>query len=141
MLCAVRVGPGLRLTFILALALAGSGCGGSLLDVPLTSDREAPPPREYFELAKRPTAPACDPPIQIVRDAAETGRPYRELATISASCYPGTPAVCEARLKERACELHADAIILLEAQKGGSPPGASHQPQIVSSARAVRWEE
>lgn len=78
--------------------------------------------------------------MELVSAGTEAVRPYRELATLSANCYPGAPRVCEDQLKERACALHADAVILLGPEKGGSPPGASSRPQMAMSGRAVRWE-
>lgn len=100
--------------------------------------QDAPAPREYFRQTTE--APAqCDPPVEVLRSAAEANRPYREIATLSASCYPGTPRLCEDRLARRACERKADAIILMDSASGGTPPGSSGQSEISMSGRAVRW--
>lgn len=83
----------------------------------------------------------CATEVEVVRSVAEANRPYREVANLSANCYPGVPTECERRLLDRACELDADAIILTEARTGGTPPGASADSRVVRSALAVRWTE
>ncbi|HET9931038.1 MAG TPA: hypothetical protein VFQ35_10135 [Polyangiaceae bacterium] len=100
--------------------------------------QDAPAPRDYFHQAKAPSS-TCEPRVEVLRSAAEALRPYREVATLSASCYPGTPRLCEDRLAQRACELKADAVILMEPTSGGTPPGSSGQSEISMSGRAVRW--
>jgi hypothetical protein len=77
----------------------------------------------------------------LLRSGSELIRPYQEVATVSATCYPGTPRLCEQRLTQRACELKADAVILVESTAGGTPAGSSTQSQIAMSGRAVRWTE
>jgi hypothetical protein len=99
---------------------------------------DAPAPRDYFRAAQ--PARRCAHRVELLRSAAEVQRPYRELASISASCYPGTPTVCENRLTERACDLQADAVILLPSAAGGTPLGASTQSQVSSNGKAVVWQ-
>jgi hypothetical protein len=79
--------------------------------------------------------------VEVVRSVAEANRPYREVANLSANCYPGVLSQCERRLLDRACELKADAIILTEAKAGGSSPGGTTDSRVVRSALAVRWTE
>jgi hypothetical protein len=106
-----------------------------------------PPPVEdpaafndsYAQATSKP--PACQPMVELLRSEGEARRPYREVANLSANCYPGTPQVCERRLLDRACELKADAVILKPAEPGGSPPGGSSQSRTSLGARAVRWTE
>lgn len=120
-----------------SLTLATSGCG--LMATPRPEDNAAP--SEYYNKLKSPerTQSSCSPPVELLRSTSEALRPYDELATLSASCYPGTPSLCEDRLTQRACELKADAVILMQPTAGGTPPGSSTQSQISMSGRAVRW--
>jgi hypothetical protein len=118
------------------LVLISAGVAVSCLATPRPEDASAP--REFFHQAKRPRS-SCEPAVEVVRSVAEANRPYREVATLSASCYPGTPRLCEDRLAERACELKADAVILMDPTSEGTPPGSSGQSEISMSGRAVRW--
>jgi hypothetical protein len=111
------------------------GCSSMSL-TPRLQDSQAP--RDYLAEAK-PSKQSCDPPVELVRSPTDAQRPYREIASLSATCYPGAPTLCEQRLLQRACEHQADALILTESEPGGSPPGASGQSQISISGRAVRW--
>jgi hypothetical protein len=79
--------------------------------------------------------------VELLRSAAETRRPYRELASLSATCSPGARELCERRLLDRACQLHASAVILAPETAGGTPLGASTLSHISLSGRAVRWSE
>ena len=101
---------------------------------------DAPAPTDYYRLAK-PKERKCKRDVPILRANQAGGRPYQELSTVSATCYPGTPAVCEATLLERACELDADALLVLEPQPLGSPPGANGQSLTSLTARALRWKQ
>jgi hypothetical protein len=94
-------------------------------------------PVQYRAAAKRHEL--CVPEVEVVRSASRVNRPYREVASLSAVCYPGAPSVCERQLLDRACELRANAIILTEAQAGGTPPGGSIDSRVSQSAVAVRW--
>lgn len=101
--------------------------------------QEATAPREY-RAALRPHE-LCAPEVEVVRSVADANRPYREVANLSANCYPGVLSLCEQRLLDRACELNADAIILTEPKAGGTPPGGTTDSRVVRSALAVRWTE
>jgi len=123
----------------LAQWLAVAGCAVGCSSLSLTPRiQDSPAPHDYFAEAK-PTKQACDPPVELVRSSADEHRPYHEIASLSASCYPGAPTLCEQRLLQNACEHQADALILSESEPGASPPGASGQSQISLSGRAVRW--
>jgi subtilisin family serine protease len=100
---------------------------------------DAPAPRDYYRLAK-PNERKCPRDVPILQANQAGGRPYQELKTISATCYPGTSAVCEQTLLERACELDADALLVIEPQALGSPPGASTLSEVSMTARALRWK-
>lgn len=116
-------------------ALCASGC------VPLGTPRleDASAPGQYMAAAK--PSKRCEPEVEVVRSRAGANRPYREVANLSANCYPGVLSECERQLLERACELRASAIILTEAQSGGSPPGGTTDSRVVRSAIAVRWTD
>lgn len=116
--------------------LAVTAC--AVMGLPRIED--SPAPREYYEQTTTAES-TCSPPVELLRSASEVVRPYREVATLSATCYPGTPRLCEQRLKERACELKAEAIILMAPTPGGTPSGASTQSQVSLSGRAVRWKQ
>lgn len=100
---------------------------------------DAPAPRDYFRLAK-PTERKCSRDVPLLHADQVGGRPYQELKTISATCYPGTPGVCEQTLLERACELEADALLMREPSALGAPPGANTQSSTSMTALALRWK-
>ena len=118
---------------LIALALASCNF------MPTPRIEDAPAPRDYYRLAN-PSDRKCSRDVPILDAGQSGGRPYRELKTISATCYPGTPGVCEQTLLERACELDADALLLVEPQALGSPAGASTLSSTSMTARALRWE-
>jgi hypothetical protein len=103
-------------------------------------NEDAPAPRDAYEQVTG-SRPSCEPMVELLRSAAQTPRPYRELASLSATCSPGARELCERRLLERACQLRANAVILSPDTPGGTPPGASFLSQISVSGRAVRWSE
>lgn len=96
-------------------------------------------PREYRSAMR--AHELCAPEVELVPSVAQANRPYREVANLSANCYPGVISECERRLLERACELKAHAIILTEAKAGGASPGGTTDSRVVRSALAVRWTE
>jgi hypothetical protein len=100
---------------------------------------DAPAPRDYYRLAK-PSERKCSRDAPILGANQVGGRAYQELSTLSATCYPGTPGVCEQALLERACELDADALLVLEPRALGSPAAASTQSLTSMTAQAVRWK-
>ena len=118
---------------VIGLLLAGC----SVMATPRIED--APAPTDYYRLAK-PSERKCPRDVPILRANQAGGRPYEELKSLSATCYPGTPGVCEQTLLERACELGADALLMQEPQALGSPAGANTQSSTSMTARAVRWK-
>jgi hypothetical protein len=119
-----------------AVAVLALGCS-SLLSSATLSD-SGPPAGIYVAEAK--PAKLCDLPVELLRSSDEANRPFVEVASLSATCYPGTPELCERALLQHACEHQADAVILVPAQPGATPAGAA-RPQISMSGRAVRWTE
>jgi hypothetical protein len=109
--------------------------------IPLGNGRpeDSTAPQEY-RASMRPRE-LCAPEVELIRSASSANRPYREVASLSASCYPGVLSECERRLLDRACELKAQAIILTEGKAEGAPPGGTTDSRVVRSAIAVRWVE
>lgn len=122
--------------YLVGLGVICSGC----ISVPTPRAEDASAPSDYFASSNVATT-ACPREVELLRSAAEVRRPFRQLADLSATCYPGAPRVCENRLLARACELEADALVLSEATPGGTPPGASSQSRVSISGRAVRWSD
>jgi hypothetical protein len=83
--------------------------------------------------------PECEHPVEIVESRRAMLRAHRSIASLSATCSPGTPRVCKQTLLKRACELKADALIIDQrASSGGQwqDPGFTLKPM---SAHAIRW--
>jgi hypothetical protein len=114
------------------------GCSSILLPTPHVEDDAAP--FDYYAEAKAPKQ-SCSPAVELVREASTVHRTYAEVASLSASCYPGAPQLCEQRLLVSACEHQADALILMSPEPGSTPLGASRQSQVSMSGRAVRWTD
>ncbi|HET9957831.1 MAG TPA: hypothetical protein VFQ61_25210 [Polyangiaceae bacterium] len=110
-----------------------AGCWESLTLRP----EDAPAPRDYYREIVRKKSD-CSTDVPLLREG-EVNRPYEEVSRLSSTCYPGTPAVCERTLKERACQLSADALLVQRSVASGSPPGTSHESLMAMQARAVRW--
>lgn len=82
----------------------------------------------------------CDEHVQLVRSEAEATREFQSIAAISSTCSPGARGVCEQHLRERACELHADAVILGGSSGANAAPyGGSNRSLVSVAGRAVRW--
>ena len=122
-----------RRMIALVASLAVSAC----ITTPRPEDAQAT--REFLSVDTY-REKECDHPVAMIPAGAPTGRPRRELANISATCYPGSLWLCERRLKERACALGADAVLLTDAEPGPNPAGGSRLSQVSQSGRAVRWE-
>lgn len=130
-----RAGATAKEVVLLGSIALAAGCFGT----PRVEDAHAP--RAYWEEVVGSRESKCDRPIDVVPAHAMLGRARREVANITVSCYPGVPWVCERLLKERACELGADAVLLSDAEPGPNPAGGSRQSMVSKSGRAVRWEE
>ena len=120
-----------------ALVVSALGCAGGPALTPRLADAAAP---HDFYRTLNPGGRKCQYDVPLLRAAEAGGRPYRKLSALSATCYPGAPSACEQTLTERACELHADAVILDDGTSGGTPPGASDQSAVSLSGRAVKWD-
>jgi len=80
----------------------------------------------------------CERPLEVISSASLIRRPYRQLASLSTSCSPGVPHLCERRLKERACALGADALVYQRNRGGVSYTGAVYN-EVSLDGRALRW--
>ena len=128
----------LKMVRFLLLVVAAShiaACSPAL--TPRLEDTHAP--RDFYAQLRRPES-KCDRNIAMLPSGSTPGRPHKEVSSLSATCSPGAIDVCEQRLKDRACELGADAVIPVESTPGASPAGASGQTLVSRSARAIRWE-
>ena len=120
----------------LALAWLATACTSRPALTPRLQDASAP---GDFYRALRPAERTCERDVAVLSAAEVGGRSYREVSMISATCYPGAPNACRQTLRQRACELHADALILTDGESGGTPLGASSQSVVSLSAHAVNW--
>jgi hypothetical protein len=101
---------------------------------------DAPAHRDFYRQWTQREA-RCDHPVAVFPAQNTPGRPSRELASMSATCSPGAIELCERDLKERACALGADALLMTEAESGPNPAGGSRQSLISRSGRAIRWAD
>jgi hypothetical protein len=120
----------------IAAAVSLLGCG--LAGTPRAQD--APAPRDFYAQLKPDDPPACRRPVRVFEPSASLPG-YQVMSSMSVTCSPGALDVCERRLRARACELQADAVILEEASgPAGVPPGASSQSLVTRGGRAIRWK-
>lgn len=117
---------------LLLLCLGSASCATPRIE-------DALAPSQYREAAQ-PHA-LCTPEVELVRTPSLANRPYREVANLSATCYPGAPTVCERQLLDRACELRANAIILIESRADGTPIGGTKDSRVEKAAIAVKWTD
>jgi hypothetical protein len=123
---------------LLAWALLASTVGGCWPALtPRPQDSNAP--RDFYSQV-RPSESKCDREIAVFPAGATPGRPHKEVASLSATCSPGAIDVCERQMKERACELGADALVLAEPSAGPNPAGPSGQSLVSRNGRAIRWQ-
>src|SRR5256885_10616621 len=101
--------------------------GGCWAATPRPEDAHAP--RDFYAQI-HPAESKCDRDVAVFPAGAAPGRPHREIASLSATCSPGAIDVCERRMKDRACELAADAVILVEPGSGPNPVAASGQTLV-----------
>jgi hypothetical protein len=85
--------------------------------------------------------PHCEHPIEVVDAELTTLRAHRTIASLSATCSPGSPRVCKQSLLERACELKADALIIEDRPPSGGPWQGSDHTLKPMSARALLWTD
>lgn len=120
----------------LPIVLLLSGCLSALWPM---RNEDLHAPGEVYRSAN-PEKSTCTHLVELWPSTPLTARPYKEIAKITATCYPGAITICERRLRDRACQLGADAVIAVKSEAGGTPPGASQQSLVSRSGRAVRFE-
>lgn len=108
---------------------------GDYLATPRAVD--APAIHDYAKQACKPPD-HCPRRIDIFEVTQFDESAYTAVGTISATCYPGARAVCEQTLKARACELDADAVVIVPSASSAVPPGASGQSLSSMTGRALR---
>ena len=101
--------------------------------------QDAPAPRDFFAQV-HDKEEACDHEVVVFRPGAPIARPYKEVGSLSATCSPGAADICERRLRERACALGADGLVLVDPTAGPSPAEVAGQSLISRDGRAIRWE-
>jgi hypothetical protein len=85
--------------------------------------------------------PACEHPVELLEPGTATLRPHRSIASLSATCSPGTPRVCKQSLLRRACDLGADALLINERPSSGGQWQGSDYNLKSMAASAIRWTE
>jgi len=98
---------------------------------------DAPAIQDYVRQA-HPPAKTCHRHVELHRSAPVDEGDYVVVATLSATCYPGAPSICEQSLTERACKLGADILVVVDTAARGTPAGASGQSLSSLSARAMK---
>ncbi|HMI86770.1 MAG TPA: hypothetical protein VK550_21905 [Polyangiaceae bacterium] len=126
-----------RRAFAIAVVTALGTLGSCIAGTPRLQDASAP--RDFYKEVSEKEA-ACDRPVQLLPAGTLPGRRYRELASLSATCSPGSVELCDRRLKERACALGADAVLLGEGEPGASPAAIPMQSLVSRNARALKWQ-
>jgi len=88
--------------------------------------------------ARTKPAPRCEHFLEMVPQSSVT-RPYDELSRVSVTCHPALPEMCDRSLRERACALKADVILLQPAAPGGARSVPESRDQIWKSAILARY--
>lgn len=92
-------------------------------------------------IAQLKPMPECDHPVEVIEAGRTLVRAHRSIASMSATCSPGSPRVCKQTLLRRACELKADALVIDKSAGSGGQwqdPGYTLKPM---SAHAIRWTD
>jgi len=89
----------------------------------------------------QPAEHACGREIPVLPATTPMMASYRDVGSVSVTCYPGVLGLCDRRLQDGGCRLGADAVIRAAAIDEVPPPlGASKQLLVVRSGRAIRYE-
>src|SRR5512142_1843835 len=87
-----------------------TACGVNPVITPRLQDAPAPGDT-YHQLQRKPAA--CEHEVSVLSANSQLTNSYDEVAEVSATCSPGARSVCEDTLRERACKLGADAVLLV----------------------------
>jgi len=130
----MRARPHAAAAFGLLTVLGGlTGCQALS---PRMEDSQAP--IDFYRQISSSQKP-CGHSVALIASGTTPTPPYDELSLISSTCSPGTPMLCDRILLETACELGADAVIVVRPKSGATPLGASALSQISKLGRAVRF--
>jgi hypothetical protein len=124
-----------RVATLLASVIVAAGCV-TLAGVPNPEDRHAP--SEVYESIQRPN---CGRFVEMLAPHQQPARAYKTVASLSVTCHNGVNAACDRRLRERACELGGDALMLFESQSAPIPLGSARRTDIVRSGQVIRFVE
>lgn len=125
-------------TSTLFVCLCLTACIKPQLITPHTQDSSAPGDT-ILQLRGADEHSRCSRDVQVVPSTVGATRPFRSVASISATCSPGAPSVCEQHLRERACELGGDAVIISESVEGAAPQTGSNYSLVARAGKVVRW--
>jgi hypothetical protein len=89
-------------------------------------------------VASSKPAARCEHLVEFA-DRGSVNRPYTELSRVSVTCHPALPELCERSLRDRACALGADAVLIVPAESGASRNVPSSRDQVWQNAILVRW--
>jgi hypothetical protein len=115
-----------------------TACVSPQLVTPNTQDANAPGDT-ILQLRGASDRSRCSRHVQVVPPAVGATRPFRSIASVSATCSPGALSVCEQHLRERACELQGDAVILSDKVGEPAPTTGSTRALVARSGQVVRW--
>jgi hypothetical protein len=124
--------------FALLVGVCLTGCITPKLITPNTQDSAAPGDT-IVQLRGANDRSRCSRHVQVVPPAVGAMRPFHSIASVSATCSPGTPSVCEQHLRERACELEGDAVILSDKVEQPAPTTGSTRALVARAGQVVRW--
>jgi hypothetical protein len=113
---------------LLGISLGLVGC--------VTTPREVPTVQDLIKHSK--PAPRCEHLVEFV-DRDRANRPYTELSRASVTCHPALPDLCERSLRDKACEVGADAVLLVPATSGASRSVPNTRDQVWKDAVLARW--
>jgi hypothetical protein len=74
----------------------------------------------------------------LLLDSTQVGQPYRKVALLQVRCSKLQPSRCEQLLRQRACDLGADAVLIEPNDKAPTRPSGI---QMTQEAVAVRYEK
>jgi hypothetical protein len=120
----------MRTRLLLSLAFGVAACGA------FPNHTDALGPREFVQRTQ--PEPRCDHLVELV-DISATSRPYEEVSRLSVTCHPSARSLCERRLRERACALGADAVVLMDSGPDGTAKPPYSQSQVAQSGLAIRF--
>lgn len=90
------------------------------------------------------TAPPCARDVPLVTASAAATRHHDVISRISVTCAPLLPGECDEHLRDRACAVGADAVIIDDGADGpalspATPPQPAQPQRRVVSGELVRW--